>query len=449
MIKSLKKYVVLLIISTVFCCGLLFLSGLLPQEMIRSHLEASLYQLEHDEEYPNPIDLKRWSDYRDTYSEDLMLLHSYYTDTKENPISIFSNPVYSNSYIPMIPKMKKVFEAEKLPAPSDYYVNYWMGFRAPLRLLLTFMTYPQALRVLAAFIIILFSLSIIKLQYDTGTISAPILFSVSFLLMNPIVLCSSFHTGFCFFVAFLGILLLPKDERRSMRTFPKHFFLIGIITQYLDFYTAPLVTFGLPIISLLLIDSYQRKYYMTPKSQILLVVKCFFGWISGYILIWIIKLGLTSIFTGINAFEVGFTKFLAWTGTSRRGIEIGIQWGYEHNPLRALSRVFAKLLMDNLYVTLVALIGTTLVWAARMISVNRQDQSLQVRILSGLPYLVVAFLPLVWYSISSAATIVHARYQYRMLAQFVYGFGAFIFVTLNHPLTSNQCRNAIKIDWHQ
>lgn len=429
--KHLKSYIILLICATVVCCLLLFLSGLLPQERIRMHLEASLYQLEHDEDYPNPIDLKRWSDYRDTYSEDLMLLHSYYTDTKENPKSILSNPVYSNSYIPMIPKMKQVFASQILPNPSDYYVNYWMGFRAPLRLLLTFLTYPQTLRFLTITVLLLFSLSIIKLYHYTGGVQIPILFTISFLLMNPIVLCSSFHSGLCFIVAFVGILLLPKDELHSLRTFPKHFFLIGILTQYLDFYTAPLVTFGLPIVSLLLINYYQKNNYRTTRQQIKLVTKCFLGWVSGYVLIWIIKLGLTTLFTDINAFDIGFTKFFAWTGTSRRGIEIGIKWGYERNPLRALSRVFAKLLLDNLYVTVLALVGITMIWFFRLIIVSRQDLSIMNRILKGLPYLVVAFIPLIWYSVTSAATIVHARYQYRMLAVFVYGYGAFICETLS------------------
>ena len=87
---------------------------------------------------------------------------------------------------------------------------------------------------------------------------------------------------------------------------------VGMITMYFDFYTVPLITFGLPMIYLCLMFLEREK-----PIRIKWVLKRFAAWMAGYGLMWIAKLTLTSALTPVNALVQGFGAFAERVGIQK------------------------------------------------------------------------------------------------------------------------------------
>ncbi|MDO4572375.1 MAG: hypothetical protein Q4C13_03325 [Clostridia bacterium] len=421
--RILVKYALTLLVLILLGLGFLYLAGLLPQQPIREHLAASLYQFQSDEAMPQVSDDIRWSDRMDIYSEHLMLTHAFYMNTREDPTSIAANPGYlredSSTWQGFLTILSEPTE------PNFYYARYWMGFRGYLRILLCFLTYPEIRRLNMIVILLLFSLALVKLcRRLRGAVAVPMLLAAAFVLCNPFVILSTLHSGTCFAIAFGGIAFLPKRERRFL-SYPMYFFLLGALTQYLDFYTSPLICYALPMTALLLTEG-QAEGRVAPRGAFRLAGRCALAWFAAYALFWIGKMGATTLLSDQNGFADAFGSLLFRLGA---GAEAAAMPELSYNPLTALARCFARLVLDNLAASMALLGAIGLVW---LILFFRRGARLP-RFQAAAVYLCVALLPILWFVVAAQPTIIHARFQYRQLAAFLFAGGAFILASLRPP----------------
>ncbi len=77
--------------------------------------------------------------------------------------------------------------------------------------------------------------------------------------------------------------------------------ILGMATMFFDFYTTPLLTLGLPLLGLLICQSYSKNP-PTAKAMLMQSLKLMGIWFVSYFMMWITKLVLTSVFTDQNAF---------------------------------------------------------------------------------------------------------------------------------------------------
>lgn len=418
-VKALLTYALTLIALILLALGLLYIAGRAPQTRIADNLRASLYQFEADEASPQPSDIYRWSDRIDAYSEQLMCIHAFYMDTGADPASIVSNPGYLREDFSTYLGTKTILDAPT--EPNFFYQRYWMGFRAYLRVLLCLFTYPQLRRIHMVLTLLMFSLALLKLSRRTrGSLLWPMLLALSFVLCNPIVILETFHSGTCFVIAFFGVACLPTRERRFL-SWPMYFFLLGALTQYLDFYTSPLITCLMPLTALLLIRMENDEAF-SARSAFALAGKCLLGWFAAYSLMWVGKMAATTLLTDYNAFADAFGSLAFRLGLD----EARATSGLPYSPVVALARCFGKLILDNAVVTLAVLAAVTLAWLIAFLRRGGRKR----RLLSGLVFLCLALLPLIWIAVSAQPSIIHARFQYRTLAAFVFAYTAFLAVTL-------------------
>ncbi len=389
----------LLIYGVIFIGGimafvaLLFLSSLLPQTTILEHFRQSIGIFEKEGNYPAIADQQE-SAVLDNHTEALMLMEAASMNTGD-PASILSNPVYFQGTA--VEHLREFYEGGG--SLEEYYVRYWMGFRVPLRILLTFFHYAD-IRVILSFL--LFGLMIacfFNINKNLNGVSA-FLFVLSFLLVKPQVICNSLHFSCCFILAFIGILCLPAAIRKK-REIPL-MFVLGMLTMYFDFYTAPVVTIGYPLIYLLLLTTEKKPQY---KKALLSIA----AWLSGYGLTWIAKLSLATVFLPVNGFANGFSSF-----ASRVGIEKNtatLQYYDIPTAFQALKRV----IFPNNDAALFFLVCLSAAFAVLLYMVFTRKEK-QTKAALFLSLLIPAVLVIAWYMIAAQPTVIHVYFQYRNVA---------------------------------
>lgn len=191
------------------------------------------------------------------------------------------------------------------------YARYWIGSIFFVKVLLLFLDYPdiQVLNFILQFVflsIFIYQLSVRKLsRYLIPFISAII-------WIMPIIIPLSLQFSPMYYVSLISMLLLlfmysSKGFRflHTSRVFIVIFACIGVITNWLDFLTFPIITLGFPL-SLLLILCASENQDLNVKDVILIC----FAWGSGYACMWILKWLLATIILQRNVFEEAFNSII-------------------------------------------------------------------------------------------------------------------------------------------
>ncbi len=380
--------------------ALLYFAGLIPQQAVDDSVQLSASQLV--EEGYNPVVLVRSDEsYRlDNFSETRILLESLYLNTRHNPQAVLACPTYEGGGNP-IAAINDVAELGGFPDPDTYFPHMIMGFRSLVRPLLAFMNLRQIRRLLMWITLLLFTANVVNIKKRSGTLIA-FLFAAAFLSVNPILVMSSLQYSCCFLVAFTVMLLMPYIDRWKM-TEPMLFFLVGGLTQYLDLYTTPLITFGLPILWMLLIKQ-QNGQLQSFQEDVLCVVRCFGAWLGAYVLMWLVNIGVVALFTDFNVWK-----------TAVEAVASGVGFGAARvNAFTALSAGLTNLV--TIECTL-CLIGFIIAWPFMMDT--RAKRATGYR--QGRIFLLVALLPIAWCLIAANSMMKNAYYQYRILIVTIFG----------------------------
>jgi hypothetical protein len=393
------KYLITYTLVVMICIGLLFLSGLLPQERVEKNYLLSLDELKT--EYPiYHIIRYDWGSYQlDDWTEVIILSLSTAMDVKDNPISVMKNAYPLEDTFTLDSARASVENHEE----SDvFYVWYWHGFRVYVRAMLTLMDLGSIRTFLIWGYFLLMSAATLMLAFRTKSIWPPMLFTVGMLFVNPSVASMLFQYSICFNIAFIGMLFVPYWLKHPERA-PMGFMILGMLTMFFDFYTTPLLTLGLPLLALLICQSYSKN---PPKAKAMFfqALKLFLVWFAAYVGMWLTKLALTSIFTDQNAFA------LAWEDAAvRLGVVKDPELMFRYDKVATIISAF-KHLFD--WPMLYAFCGVLVTAGVTMIFL-RTKREWYAR---GAVMLFVAFLPILWILVGTQPMFMHAHFQYRILA---------------------------------
>ena len=410
-VRLLSRYLILLFALISVGSFLLLTAGLLPQKRVETNVLYSLNQLEAELSMNNTsiLDYENWACRLDVYTDYYIVNQSYFMNTLKDPASVLTN---SQQTVDI-----KAFRTaiEQQLDPNETYPRYWGGFRVTVRWLLTFFTYTQIRRIISIVFILLAGGTAMYLHTRTKSIAGALSFLLTLGLLNPPIITALLQYSCCFLIAMAGILLLPKREYKYL-TYSMYFFILGATTQFFDFYTAPILTFGFPMLALLFI-SQQENSQLSAKQMFHLSGRGFASWFFGYILMWIGKLSLTTIFTEYNALGDGFNtaRDRIFHSTGNAGGSLIYRIGL------VLWRVFIRVFDKPIYI-LMAAIGMLAVWLILFIIRKKTKNDLK----SSVVYLAVACLPLVWFMVASGPTIQASWFQYRGMGVFLFGVLLFV-----------------------
>lgn len=400
--RKIKQRRIIIHVSTlmsviVLCCLALYVAGLSPQSKVRRGLQKSAHIIENEGFGPQVFNMSGGYSSVDNYTETIILSSSFYMDSRVKPDSILSNPF-------TIGKEDSLHEiAYEDVEPASYYTRYWQGFRAFVRPLLALFDYGTIRLLINLMFNILFSINLIMMRRFLG-VGEVFSFAISLIMLNLATISSNVQHSMVFLIAFFSLVILMMWKNQISKYLLLYFCVIGMITQYFDFYTAPLVTFGYPMVLVLLLLR-RKKMLISSKDDyyLKLVLACLMTWLIGYIGMWFMKMLLTSLFTPHDGFESAINAFVYRIGIKKNASSYSVP--------DAFKAIFISLLHRKSIIVGVSVIGILVFWGG-VIRLSK-DRKWKQWITRNIALLFISTIPLVWFALSAQPTIAHSYFQFR------------------------------------
>ena len=297
----------------------------------------------------------------------------------------------------------------------NQYPRYWHGYQVVLRPL-TVVFQVQELRYLGMLLFyLLFLWSAWLMAKKTKPVCA-VLYVLTIASSYPVAVTTCFQYLTTFYVLFVALIfLLSRDCADRPVNLLLYFFVVGMVENFFDFLTYPIITLGIPLA--LLLWRKTREEQTGFRENFLFLLQSSLSWGLGYALTWIAKWGITVVALGVRYF---------WRTMSV--VQYRLQ-GSEEEPLDRIGTIqrnlkawmnvqdagvisWSKVVLVILAVTLLLIIWKKLKdWRT---------------ICAYLPILLVAAYPYIWYLVMSNHSQIHYWYTYR--AQLVTLFGVLLFI---------------------
>jgi len=408
--KKAAKNIALFFIILCLCTSFLFLSTLLPQKPIDDNIAASMERLSFEGLYCKILDGKK-SSTLDNFTDSLIIMVTKSSDYRSEPMSFLTNPIVS---IDGVEEWDPLLNLENYVAgkvgTEGTYVRYWMGFKVFLRPLFSVFTYSQ-IRIVQLGLLLLLGLATLLSVWKNTNFMTAVMYGLSVLLIRPLVISRSFQFSCCLFIALLAVLALPYVKRRA-ESLNGFFMAVGMLTMFFDFYTVPVLTFGMPMVYCAAICAVSGDGVKVKD-----IIVAFIYWMAGYVGMWIAKLSLIEIITSEKGFSNGFAEFMHWMGPGKR-VE------NQSSTLQALNEV-RKVVFESTAINLVMALFVAIMLALLIVKACRRELSASA-LKKNMPVLFIAAFPIIWYCVAANPTKSHAFFQYRSIAATHWAAGAFV-----------------------
>ena len=363
----------------------------IPTSWIQGNVEKSLEVMEGEGEYPMYF-FYRHSAIIDIHTDKLM-----YESLIQN--RDYYNPIQAAMSI-------------------NQYPRYWHGYQVLLRPL-TVVFQVQELRYLGMLTFhLLFFWSAWLMAKKTKPLYAMfyvLTVASGYVVFLPV--CFQFLTTFLVLFVSLIVLLRRYDKNKPLPAvkWMLYFFVVGMVENFFDFLTYPILTLGIPLVLLLWLRV--RDEQADFRGNFWFMFKASLSWFFGYALTWISKWLLSAAILGVRYF---------WRTMSV--VQYRLE-GSEEEPLDRIGTI-----QRNLKAWLNVQDGGVISWSkiallilivAVVLIIWRKLKDWKA-VGAYLPILFVAAYPYIWYLVMSNHSQIHYWYTYR--AQLVALFAGLVFL---------------------
>ena len=363
----------------------------IPTSWIQGNVEKSIEVLEGEGEYPMYF-FYRHSAIIDIHTDKLM-----YESLIQN--RDYYNPIQAAMSI-------------------NQYPRYWHGYQVLLRPL-TVVFQVQELRYLGMLTFhLLFFWSAWLMAKKTKPLYAMfyvLTVASGYVVFLPV--CFQFLTTFLVLFVSLIVLLRRYDKNKPLPAvkWMLYFFVVGMVENFFDFLTYPILTLGIPLVLLLWLRV--RDEQADFRGNFWFMFKASLSWFFGYALTWISKWLLSAAILGVRYF---------WRTMSV--VQYRLE-GSEEEPLDRIGTI-----QRNLKAWLNVQDGGVISWSkiallilivAVVLIIWRKLKDWKT-VGAYLPILFVAAYPYIWYLVMSNHSQIHYWYTYR--AQLAALFAGLVFL---------------------
>ena len=363
----------------------------IPTSWIQGNVEKSIEVLEGEGEYPMYF-FYRHSAIIDIHTDKLM-----YESLIQN--RDYYNPIQAAMSI-------------------NQYPRYWHGYQVLLRPL-TVVFQVQELRYLGMLTFhLLFFWSAWLMAKKTKPLYAMfyvLTVASGYVVFLPV--CFQFLTTFLVLFVSLIVLLRRYDKNKPLPAvkWMLYFFIVGMVENFFDFLTYPILTLGIPLVLLLWLRV--RDEQADFRGNFWFMFKASLSWFFGYALTWISKWLLSAAILGVRYF---------WRTMSV--VQYRLE-GSEEEPLDRIGTI-----QRNLKAWLNVQDGGVISWSkiallilivAVVLIIWRKLKDWKA-VGAYLPILFVAAYPYIWYLVMSNHSQIHYWYTYR--AQLAALFAGLVFL---------------------
>ncbi|MCC8140697.1 MAG: hypothetical protein LIO67_10460 [Lachnospiraceae bacterium] len=395
-----KHYVKLFFKSVGTVCVCALLGGVLllttfsiPTDRIEKNVAASAATFAEEGPYPELYVVRR--SLLDNITDAIMLLNAAYSDDSsvlERAIEVNRLTVEGESSVGTL----VAHYADGKGGTAVSYARYWHGYLVVLKPLLYFITYDQ-IRMLNFFFVFAMATVLIAVmcRKKLGIYSIP--YIISLFLIDPFAISKSLQYSSVYYIYTIAsiVLILAKDYLdKSIDRLVIFFVLTGCVTSYMDFLTAPLLTFGIPATFYLCMS--KKSVKDTAKTLVYILTAWGFGYIGMWAGKWILGtlLGNTNIIMDaveqvlnrMSTHDDGGVSF-TFLGTLRRQA-----YNYK-NPMSVVTAVYFLIAGVHFF---------------------RHDPKERLHDMKWTLYLAVCLLPVLWCLVVSNHSYVHHFFTFRM-----------------------------------
>ena len=286
---------------------------------------------------------------------------------------------------------------------SYEYARYWHGYLSILRPLLLLFNY-SGIRIVLAIITLISIVTLITLLCKKISITSGVIYGIGLLAISIFIVTKSINEILIFIVAFISsiILLLKKNPEKNIGIF---FFVVGSVSNFIDLLTAPLVTLGITAITyFLLIQRNESKVNI--KRYILDFLKICISWALGYGITWLSKWVITEIFFGRPIISQAIEQAVFRSnGPQINGMNIF-----------SLSNVFIRNMEYLSSPVAITILIAAVIYIIVMMIINLNKKiDFKENLKKCLPYILIFFLPVIWYMVLKQHSYTHVNFTYRIL----------------------------------
>ena len=298
---------------------------------------------------------------------------------------------------------------ENSPTGGLSYSRYWHGYTLPLRLLLCVLNVAN-IQMLLYFVQLALFAFVLHTMHRRGIGCLVPGFFLAYFLLMPFAssVCLQYIPVTMLMLSACAAILLWDKKISDCIGMPAFFILLGVLTNYFDLLTFPLVAIGFPITLLLALrlqtdDSFVRLFVLTAA--------CGIAWALGYAGMWMLKWLLVDMISEYSTIWGLMTQMFLRTSDGGDLSRIGV-------VLRNLNVILTK----PSYLLLIGITGVSTLFPVSKLLIRREAH-FDTR---ALMLLVVAAVPVVWYMVMANHSFEHTYYTYRNTTMSVIAGFAFI-----------------------
>lgn len=281
---------------------------------------------------------------------------------------------------------------------SIIYPRYWHGYLTILKPLLMIAN-VSCIRLINYYFQCALMVTAIILFYKKLGVAYVVAFTIVLLTLNPVTLAMTFQLDAVVYIMLLSVILcLWKNEWLfEKKLYPLFFLFIGILTAFFDFFTFPLVGFGIPWLVYCILN----KHHYQGDPSITNLCFHFFCWAFGYAGMWCGKWFVSWFLTGYNVFydaylhighRISHTNFI----------------GEHVTPFEAVAMNCAAFLFDPLAFAFLVIYICYVYYVFRTKKIKKCKQYY-------FPVFIVACCPFFWYMLLCNHSYISLGETYRHL----------------------------------
>lgn len=417
-LKIIGKYIITFVILISSYFALLSVTSMIPSKVIENNVRKSSEILEKKGEKVI-FDLGYKEEILFTFTDALMINTAYSIDSnhsvqsfiyaKKNYIpgqtkyffgdskySLVASPKYMGDLNEIYPTKELYGLMHEDNIEDSYeYARYWHGYLIFLRPLLTVFDYGTICIILSVITIISIIIMTI-LIYKKINLKSAIIYLIGLCSINIFIVSQSINEISIFLIAIIStiILLLRNEKIKNIGIF---FFVVGSISSFIDLFTAPLVSLGLPIITYFLLQKEEKPKI---KRYIIQILKISFAWLTGYAITWVAKWVISELFFNRALISQAMTQ---------------IYFRSRNLKESAITVIAKSLTYISKPVTFVILGICIIFMAVTGYMSSKEKPDYNKNCVRCIPYIIILFFPIIWFAVVKQHSMVHTFFTYRSL----------------------------------
>ena len=373
-----KNCVLIFLVSGILGTVLLCLSYALPNETIYNNAKSSS-QIFADEGMYKQLIPSYENTQLDNYTDALIMGEVVYNGDesiveKAMKVYRYTNDDPVNDFI-------GIMNNEKYSSSS--YERYWHGNIAFIRPAFLLFDYAS-LRIINIVLQFLLVICVVYLMAKKGLNKYIFPFVISLLVIMPFTIGFSFQFSSVYYVTLITSIIVLKynDWLKQKGRYLYLFFIDGILINYLDLLTFPVLSLGIPLIFYMLLNNHKLK------ESIFDIIKISVMWGLGYFGMWVLKWSIGSLLCGENFFGLALD-----TAKYRMEADAG--------------RFVTIIKNIMVYYKKVYLCMAILIFIYYVIIFIKNQRKFNKNMIEFIPYLIIIFIPFAWYFVLSQHSNMH------------------------------------------